>query len=757
MTPQVLKQRVEARDRLVLQAEAVEVQMQDQLRGALARGDLSQAEAAALRNERQLRELTENLRIYQAELHAQADELAAAHERSEQMLTRFAALFSTMPVAALLVSFNGELVEFNAKAALLFGLRQRASVVRFLHRMVDAQTYQDRVRPAFHEARNSGASAIDNVDFIGEDGRRFIGELHIARLPSGLAGAHGGRPGDRFGDADQFSCAIIDRTEHLEDLNALQASAQALRQSEAFLADSARLARTGGWDLQLHPRQLRCSDELRRLFDWPPGADQPATLEDLLALCRPYDRAAFASAVAAAEAGQAFEIELDMHTPSGRPLRMLAAGRASHASPAQGRASHPGPVDRVSGVFQDISLQAEARHQIDDLTERLHLANDAGGIGVWDWNLNSGELVLDARLHSLLGLPPGALPPGADLASVLGAQLLPEDAPLLAAAVERALQQREPLNVELRRRAPADSAAAEGPAVPPTAVPSLPGKHWLHITGRAHFDAAGRPLRLVGCAWDSSPEHEAARLRAAKESAESASRAKSAFLSRMSHELRTPLNAILGFSQLMRMEAESGDLVLKPHRVTLIETAARHLLDLVNEVLDVSRIESGQVEVRLSVFDLQPVLAEVLGLLQGLAAAHQVQLHDHLAALPPVPVLADRLRLKEVLINLVSNAIKYNRPEGRVDVSARTAADGGLRLAVADTGLGLDALQLAGMFQPFNRLGAEATAVEGTGMGLFVSRRFMELMGGSIDVNSQPGKGTCFELRLNAPAGEGGR
>ncbi len=744
MTPSYsLKKRVESRDRLVLQAEAVEALMQQQLLSALARGDLPQAEAAATRNETQLRELTENLRIYQAELHAQADELAAAQERSEQMLTRFSALFSAMPVAALLVSFNGELLEYNGKAALLFGLQHRANAMRFLHRLVEGQTYQDRVRPAFHEARNSGASAIDNIEFICEDGRRFVGELHIARLPSALTVAQGGRPGPRAGDLEHFSCAVIDRTEHLEDLKALQASAQALAQSEAFLADSARLARTGGWELQLHPRQLRCSAELHRLLELP-HAPQGVALEDLLALCSAYDRGLFAGAVAAAEQGKAFEIEIDMHTGSGRALRVLAAGRASLAAAGSAEALDERPVERVSGVFQDISLQAEARHQIDDLTERLNLANDAGGIGVWDWNLETRELVFSARLCSLLGLPEGALPPCADLADVLGAHLLAEDAPLLAAAIARALQQREPLNLELRRRPPADAADAAGP-------PALPGKHWLHITGRAHCDGAGRPLRLVGCAWDSSPEHEAARLRAAKELAESASRAKSAFLSRMSHELRTPLNAILGFSQLMRIEAEAGDLVVKPHRVTLIETAARHLLELVNEVLDVSRIESGQVEVRLTAVDLQPVLAEVLALLQGLADANRVTLRDHLAALPPLQVLADRLRLKEVLINLVSNAIKYNRAHGSVDVTARQAGDGTLRLCVVDTGLGLDAQQMAGLFQPFNRLGAEATAVEGTGMGLFVSRRFMELMGGSIDVSSQPGHGTRFELRLNPP------
>jgi two-component system, cell cycle sensor histidine kinase PleC len=731
MTHLALKQRVEQRDRLVLQAENLEAQLQQHLVAALARGDLSQAEAAAMRNERQLRELTENLRIYQAELHAQADELAAAHARSEQMLTRFAALFSAMPVAALLVGFNGELVEFNSKATLLFGLRQRASVVRFLHRMVDSQTYQDRVRPAFHEARNTGASALEGVPFIGEDGRCFIGELHIARLPSGSRVSPGA---GRHVDDEQFTCAVIDRTEHLQDLNALQASAQALRQSEASLADSARLARTGGWELQLYPRQLRWSPELQRLFDMPEGQAAGSTLQDLLALCSPGDRAAFERAVAAAEAGQAFEIELDMRTPSGRPLHMLAAGHAAAVTDG-------GAIERVSGVFQDISQQAEARNQIDDLTQRLSLANDAGGIGVWDWNLGSGELICDERLDRLLGLAACAVPSRASLVDVLGAHLQAEDIPLLAAAVDRALQRHEPLNLELRRRASADS----------NGQPGKPGRHWLHITGRAHFDAQGQPLRLVGCAWDSSPEHEAARLRAAKESAESASRAKSAFLSRMSHELRTPLNAILGFSQLMRMEAEAGDLVLKPHRVTLIETAARHLLDLVNEVLDVSRIESGHVEVKLAGFELQPVLAEVMGLLQGLASGNCVSLHDQAAVLAPLPVLADRLRLKEVLINLISNAIKYNQSDGRVDVTAWRAPGNEVRIRVVDTGRGLDAEQLAGMFQPFNRLGAEATGVEGTGMGLFVSRRFMELMGGSIEVNSQPGQGTVFELRLNAP------
>jgi signal transduction histidine kinase len=292
----------------------------------------------------------------------------------------------------------------------------------------------------------------------------------------------------------------------------------------------------------------------------------------------------------------------------------------------------------------------------------------------------------------------------------------------------------EPLSVELRR-AGMDAGA----------------EHWVHLAGRAQMDEASNTVRLVGCAWDSTPEHDAARLLAAKESAEFASRSKSAFLSRMSHELRTPLNAILGFSQLMRMEAEAGDLTLKPHRVVLIETAARHLLELINEVLDVSRVESGQLELRLLRFDLRDAVRECLPLVLGQAEAAGITIEDQTASGPPLWVLGDRLRLKEVLINLLSNAVKYNSAQGRVDISARDLGER-VELTVTDTGRGLDEKQLAGLFQPFNRLGAEALGVEGSGMGLFVSKRFVDLMGGGLDAASAPGQGTTFTVTLNAPA-----
>ncbi len=711
-----LKQRVESRDRLLLQAERVGPLFDASLREALARGDLAAVEAALQRHDARLAELGEDLRIYQAELHAQADELQVSQLRTEALVQRFAALFAGMPVACVLVRFDGRLLESNALAGRLLQLSLRGAGIVFLHRLIDSTDYQERVRPAFHEAQATGASSLDGVRFFGSDGRLFIGDLYISRLV-----ATGAEPAAE-GDAGQYVCAVIDRTEHLHDLHALAASEAALRRSEAMLAESARLARVGGWELTLRPHALRWSAQLRKMLELP--GDQLATLEATLALCAPYDRKSFSRAVARAELGEPFEIEIDMLTTSGRPLRVLAVGSAEVSDER---------VVRVLGALQDITSQHHVRRQLGVLTERLAIANEAGGIGVWDWNVAEGTLEFDPRMRQMLGLD---ATPATGLLQALVPHLQPHEGAHLQAALHASLTTLEPLNLELQRT---DDQGAE---------------RWLHVTGRAHADVHGRVLRVIGCAWDSSPEHESLRLLAAKEAAENASQAKSAFLSRMSHELRTPLNAILGFAQLMRLEAEAGDLVLKPYRVTLIESAARHLLELVNEVLDVSRIEAGHVDVRLVPLDLRRSLAEALPMVQGLAERQGVQLDMAACEGEPCWVMGDRLRLREVLINLLSNAIKYNVPAGRVacHIEPGGPASEGVTLAVADTGVGLSEAQQAELFQPFNRVGAERSGIEGSGMGLFVSRRFVELMGGQIGVRSAPGQGTTMTVRLRPAA-----
>lgn len=237
-----------------------------------------------------------------------------------------------------------------------------------------------------------------------------------------------------------------------------------------------------------------------------------------------------------------------------------------------------------------------------------------------------------------------------------------------------------------------------------------------------------------------------AELTAARDSAEQANRAKSAFLSRMSHELRTPLNAILGFGQLLAFEELSAD---QRDSVDHITRAGRHLLALINEVLDLARIEAGRLPLSTEPVHAAEVIQEALDLVRPAAAAQQLQL------VPPSGsaccarhVMADRQRLTQVLLNLLSNAIKYNRPGGMVRLTCQEVPGDRLRLSVTDSGRGIAPEALERVFVPFDRLDAQSWGIEGTGLGLPLARQLTEAMNGTMGVESQPERGSTFWLEL---------
>jgi PAS domain S-box-containing protein len=348
--------------------------------------------------------------------------------------------------------------------------------------------------------------------------------------------------------------------------------------------------------------------------------------------------------------------------------------------------------------------------------------------------------------------PRGAAMLGRPAAALLGLHLTdlvhPDDATSLSACLEQLLTgQNDGLRRDSRWLLPGGDVAHLS----------------LHLQPIRGTGPDGRPC-VTGLAMvldDISERVQMAELLDSARDATQASRAKTEFLSRMSHELRTPLNAMLGFAQLLRVDPRHPLHESQIQKVGHIERAGAHLLAMMNDVLDLSRIEAGSLPMSLQPVHVHKVVDEALALISHQARDAQLQLTAHVAeavvvhpglAPPPLHVQADPVRLRQVLVNLLTNAIKYNRPGGRVLLEAM-AVDGQVLFNVSDTGPGMSPAQLDHLFEPFNRLGAERTAVEGTGIGLVIVKRLLELMHGTVAVSSAPGTGSSFKVWLPVAIG----
>ncbi|MBE0546631.1 MAG: PAS domain S-box protein, partial [Rubrivivax sp.] len=363
--------------------------------------------------------------------------------------------------------------------------------------------------------------------------------------------------------------------------------------------------------------------------------------------------------------------------------------------------------------------------------EQQRLANIIHGThaGTFEWNVQTGETRFNQRWAEIAGYTADELEP-------IGIQTwarLADDEDVLRASDLLARHFRgETEHFELESR-----------------VHHKQG-HWVWVFDRGGVvtrTAQGEPQWVMGTRQDiTERKHAEEQLVAARDEAERASRAKSDFLASMSHELRTPMNAILGFGQLLEFDPRLAD----KHRdfVREILKGGRHLLELINEVLDLARVDAGRVDLSLEPVELAALVRECLALARPLADQRRITLQQR--ALEHRTVRADRARLRQVLMNLLSNAIKYNREAGIVEVSAAAGEAGRLRLSVRDTGPGIAPEHLDELFQPFCRLGQEAGPVEGTGIGLVITRRLVELMAGRVGVDSRPGIGCTFWVDLPA-------
>ncbi len=629
----------------------------------------------------------------------------------------FSQLFDRLPIGAYRSTPDGRQLRVNLALARMDGF---ASVAEHRAGVVDAA-----VAGRWYVQPNRRAEFIAALDREGEV-QGFVSEVHRFRTRERIwvrENAYAVR--NNQGQVLYYEGTVEEVTAQVRSEEALRRSEEGLRQIAAQVPGALYRIR-----LEEDERQVLdyISDGVRALFGVSP--QQAMDDIDLLARLRhPDDRERVLAEIGARNLhNQPLQVEYRVVLPDGNVKWIQQASSLATVDPRGHRL-------RV-GLLLDITQRKEAEAALQASELRWKLALESAGDGVWDWDIVANKGVLSPRCLQMYGFEPDEPP---NRYETLDELTHPEDVPAMLQAREDHFAGRAPAYVNEHR------------------VRCKDGR-WIWVLSRGMVierSAAGQPLRMIGTHTDITERREAEALRLARDRAESAQRATTAFLSRVSHELRTPLNAILGFAQLLQMETGGASPARLDERrsgfVQQILDSGQHLLALVNDILDLSSVQSGQQPLRPETLALRPVVEEAWSMLAGSALDAGVTLIDEVADQPAVLVRADRQRLRQVVANLLSNAIKYNRRGGWVRLGAQHTGDGHVQLAVVDSGVGIDPQQLPRLFQPFERLGAQRSSVSGTGLGLALSRQLAEAMGGSITVISEPQQGSVFTLTL--PAG----
>jgi signal transduction histidine kinase len=446
------------------------------------------------------------------------------------------------------------------------------------------------------------------------------------------------------------------------------------------------------------------SPELKVL--WGLAADAPTPMRaELMARIAPYDRDRVRRELDTPIARDALsEYSFDIVRDDDGRTRTLTTRAFSEYR-------DDGQRGRTFFVVNDTTELLRRERQMAELLDLQQMAGAAAGIGVWERDLETGLNRWSPECARLLGLPEDAPPPTHEgyLAAVHE-----DDRAQLQQDWRRAEIGRQPFESEYRVVHP------DGQV------------RWVRTRGRVEHGADGRIARRRGVSFDTTDA------------------AKTEFLSRMSHELRTPLNAVLGFAQLMGLDSADPLSSGQAQRLAHVQTAGWHLLALVNDVLDLSRIEARESPMQPAALRETAAVAECIAMIAPKAASAGVAVHWEPPALEPHEVWADPTRLRQLLLNLVSNGVKYNRRGGWVRVAARRRGSMAV-IAVLDNGLGIAASALGQLFQPFSRAGRENSGIEGTGLGLALVKLLSEQMGGAVEVDSTEGQGSEFRLVLPLP------
>lgn len=498
---------------------------------------------------------------------------------------------------------------------------------------------------------------------------------------------------------------------------------QEARETRFRLATAQRMARLGCWRRDLGSDVVWGTDEYYRLLGLDPR-QAPIRPGDFLRLVHPADRdtvRAFQAALL--EQGGGADVEYRVRRPDGDIIHCVC-----HAEVLR---DGSGRVVGLTGVMQDISERRHHEHALRVHRARLRRAQSLAHMGSWEWNTATGELWWSEEQFRLFRVDPETFVPSLDAFLEL---VHPEDRPRIRGLAHR-------LDKLTRSREPYEFRAVVGGE---TRVFRGCTEGWRGLDGH---------LVVSGTVQDITDQRLAEEgLRAAKEQAEYASRAKSQFLATMSHELRTPLNAILGFAETMTMGLLGPlDARYREYAENIFESGS-HLRALIDDILDVSRIEAGVLELSEESMPLGEVVEGVLRILRPRAEKGRVRLRDDVPELPGL--YADRRLLRQVLLNLAGNAVKFTPEGGEVRIGARLRRRRGSRrdwlaIEVSDTGVGMEPEDIPRALEPFQQLeGPLPRRHEGVGLGLHLCRRMIDMHGGHLDLRSTPGKGTTAVVWL---------
>ena len=505
-------------------------------------------------------------------------------------------------------------------------------------------------------------------------------------------------------------------------------------QSESRLTRSQEFANIGTWDWNITTGSLFWSDRIWPLFGYNKEATD-TTYDNFMAAIHEDDRELVSSAVTkCVESNEEYNIEHRVVWPDGSTHWLHESGDVVRDK--DGVALH------MLGVVQDITPRKNIELALSEKENLLVAAQSMAKVGNWQADIITGELIWSDEIYRIFGYEPGSFKPSVE---AFHNAVHPDDRARVSES-EKQAQETGQHDVE-HRILQADNTV-----------------RYVHELAQAEVDEDGKLIRMTGTVQDITDRKLAEQsLIQAREEAETANLAKSEFLSSMSHELRTPMNAIMGFGQLLGLEQKPALTKDQKENVNEILKASDHLLDLINEVLDLSRIEAGRIDLSIEDVNIGNTITDSLQLILPLADKRGITIKilrgDTKLDISDVVsdkciVRADFTRTKQVLINLLSNAVKYNCENGSITIKYENLDGHHTRISVTDTGNGLNLSQQEQLFTAFNRLGAENSDIEGSGIGLVITKNIVDLMGGRIDVESHVGVGSTFWFEL--PTSKGG-